>query len=130
MSVLAKLVEEARSRYIEACKPHVTIHTTDSVSLLPFTDVKLINPSAQAIYGQFNITKQKPRRALNTLILDEGVVDSIVQDAVEFLKMEEWYVDVGIPHRRGYLLHGPPGVGKTSTVYAIVSTSNRSTIYR
>jgi chaperone BCS1 len=102
MSVLSKLVEEARLRYIEASKPHVTIHSGDPNFGHLFTNVK-----------------QKPRRPLNTLILEDGVVDSLIEDVVDFLKMEDWYIEAGIPHRRGYLLHGPPGVGKTSTIYAV-----------
>eukprot|EP01035_Chromulina_nebulosa_P022647 gene22647-29326_t len=31
---------------------------------------------------------------------------------------KQWYSDRGIPYRRGYLLHGPPGGGKTSDVDA------------
>ena len=30
-----------------------------------------------------------------------------------------WYVERGIPYRRGYLLHGPPGSGKTSFITAL-----------
>ncbi|KAJ2705067.1 Complex III assembly protein translocase and chaperone, partial [Coemansia spiralis] len=30
-----------------------------------------------------------------------------------------WYDDRGIPYRRGYLLHGPPGSGKTSFIQAL-----------
>ena len=29
------------------------------------------------------------------------------------------YLDRGIPYRRGYLLHGPPGSGKTSFIVAL-----------
>ena len=29
------------------------------------------------------------------------------------------YVERGIPYRRGYLLHGPPGSGKTSFITAL-----------
>ena len=31
--------------------------------------------------------------------------------------MEDWYIDAGIPHRRGYLLYGPPGTGKSKLIY-------------
>lgn len=61
----------------------------------------------------------KKKRPLESLILPDGVLDSILQDAREFIEMEEWYLDAGIPHRRGYLLHGPPGTGKSSTIYAV-----------
>ena len=60
--------------------------------------------------------KQKPRRPRDTVILADGLAESILKDAVEFLEMEDYYVEAGIPHRRGYLLHGPPGVGKSMTI--------------
>lgn len=31
----------------------------------------------------------------------------------------QWYADRGIPFRRGYLLHGVPGSGKTSLIHAL-----------
>ncbi|KAG0179941.1 hypothetical protein DFQ28_002051 [Apophysomyces sp. BC1034] len=40
-------------------------------------------------------------------------------DAQEFLLSEQWYSDRGIPFRRGYLLYGTPGSGKTSFVYSL-----------
>ena len=44
----------------------------------------------------------------------EGVLQSIIEDACEFLDSEQWYNVVGIPYRRGYLLHRPPGTGKSA----------------
>jgi mitochondrial chaperone BCS1 len=68
---------------------------------------------------EWNMVKTKLRRPLHTLALEEGVLESVIEDAREFLKADDWYTEVGIPHRRGYLLYGPPGTGKTSTIYAI-----------
>jgi chaperone BCS1 len=42
-----------------------------------------------------------------------------VDDARAFLRLERWYAERGIPYRRGYLLHGAPGSGKTSLVRAV-----------
>jgi chaperone BCS1 len=32
-----------------------------------------------------------------------------------------WYANRGIPYRRGYLFHGPPGTGKSSLTAALAS---------
>ena len=45
----------------------------------------------------------------------------LLEDAREFLGAERWYADRGIPYRRGYLLHGMPGGGKSSLVMAVAS---------
>ncbi|KAJ7171413.1 P-loop containing nucleoside triphosphate hydrolase protein [Mycena filopes] len=110
MNVLSELVEEARTRYVEINRPNVIIHLADSPH-----------------YGPGMIwtgVKRKIRRPLDSIILPEGVVDGLVQDAQEFLSSEDWYVEAGIPHRRGYLLYGPPGTGKTSTIYALAGALN------
>lgn len=105
MTVVSKLVEKARLRYVEVSRPNVIIHTADTPHFGPtFT---------------WNNVKCKIRRPLDSIILEEGVIDSIVGDAREFLDMENWYIDAGIPHRRGYLLYGPPGTGKSSTIHAL-----------
>ncbi|RYP71222.1 hypothetical protein DL771_004914 [Monosporascus sp. 5C6A] len=59
------------------------------------------------------------KRPLGSVILDEGVKESIVNDVKDFLQRRQWYVDRGIPYRRGYLLFGPPGSGKSSFIQAL-----------
>jgi KaiC/GvpD/RAD55 family RecA-like ATPase len=41
-----------------------------------------------------------------------------------FKESKDWYNDRGIPYRRGYLLHGPPGTGKTSFIQSLASKVN------
>lgn len=61
----------------------------------------------------------RKRRPINSVVLDEGVADRIIKDCKEFINSPQWYSDRGIPYRRGYLLHGPPGCGKSSFITAL-----------
>lgn len=59
------------------------------------------------------------KRPIESVILDKGVKERIVADIQDFLNSSKWYYDRGIPYRRGYLLHGPPGSGKSSFIQAL-----------
>lgn len=59
------------------------------------------------------------KRPLDSVVLDAGVKERIVADVKEFQSSSKWYYDRGIPYRRGYLLHGPPGTGKSSFIQAL-----------
>jgi SpoVK/Ycf46/Vps4 family AAA+-type ATPase len=45
-----------------------------------------------------------------------------------FLEERSWYDKKGIPYTLGFLFHGPPGCGKTSTVKAIAAEGKRHII--
>ena len=53
------------------------------------------------------------------MVLAKGVKERIVADVQSFISAREWYLDRGIPYRRGYLLYGPPGTGKSSFIQAL-----------
>lgn len=63
----------------------------------------------------------RPSRPMSTVSLDQEQKAKIVMDINEYLHpaSARWYAARGIPYRRGYLFHGPPGTGKTSLSFAL-----------
>ncbi|KAM3582000.1 Complex III assembly protein translocase and chaperone [Umbelopsis sp. WA50703] len=61
----------------------------------------------------------RKRRMLESVILDNGIKERIVEDVKAFIGSGKWYNDRGIPYRRGYLLYGPPGSGKSSFIQSL-----------
>uniref|UniRef100_A0AC35UAB9 Mitochondrial chaperone BCS1 n=1 Tax=Rhabditophanes sp. KR3021 TaxID=114890 RepID=A0AC35UAB9_9BILA len=59
------------------------------------------------------------KRLLESVVLENGLSQKIHNDCEEFIKSAKWYSDRGVPYRRGYLLHGPPGSGKSSFISAL-----------
>jgi len=68
----------------------------------------------------FGLPRRK--RPLHSVVLAPGVAEKVVEDVRAFLGRREWYADRGIPYRRGYLLHGPPGSGKSSFIQALAGS--------
>lgn len=66
--------------------------------------------------------KPRRRREMGSVVLEDGVAERVEADLKGFLGRGKWYADRGIPYRRGYLLHGPPGSGKTSFIQALAAS--------
>ncbi|PVF93918.1 P-loop containing nucleoside triphosphate hydrolase protein [Serendipita vermifera] len=98
--VIKKLVLEAKKLYEADSEHRICIFLAD-----------------QHGYWRYNGSRQK--RPLSSIVLEPGVKDMIVADCKDFLRSEDWYAERGIPYRRGYLLYGVPGSGKTSLIHAL-----------
>lgn len=59
------------------------------------------------------------RRPTTSVVLDRGITNRIISDCNDFIDNSLWYTQRGIPYRRGYLLYGPPGCGKSSFITAL-----------
>lgn len=78
--------------------------------------------------GWTKVQSKKPR-ALESVVLDDNLKDLIIADIKKFQDTAQWYIDKGVPYRRGYLLYGPPGTGKTSFTQAIAGALKLNICY-
>jgi SpoVK/Ycf46/Vps4 family AAA+-type ATPase len=60
------------------------------------------------------------------LVLDPTVVALLKNDFESFFEREAWFRKMRLPFRRGYLLHGPPGNGKSTAIRAMMTSRGLS----
>ncbi|KAK2461070.1 hypothetical protein APHAL10511_006917 [Amanita phalloides] len=99
-TILKQLVLQAKKEYEAEAIHRIQIYFADS-------------------HGSWRWTDSRHKRPMSSIVLNPGVKEMLLNDAKDFLKSEKWYADRGIPFRRGYLLHGVPGSGKSSLIHAI-----------
>ncbi|KAF8936754.1 hypothetical protein BGZ47_009359 [Haplosporangium gracile] len=75
--------------------------------------------STQPFDSYWSNSETRAPRAFHSVILAKDLKEELLSDITMFRKSARWYHDRGIPYRRGYLLHGPPGTGKTSFIVAL-----------
>lgn len=99
--ILKKLVLEAKREYEKDSEHRVHIFLADTS------------------YGGWRFNGSRQKRPMSSIVLEPGVKEMLLADCKDFLNSEEWYAERGIPFRRGYLLHGVPGSGKTSLIHSL-----------
>lgn len=104
--VARRLIEEAVAGYLAGDPSEVSVMTCGD--------------------GYWSLGAKRTARTLDSVILPEGQMEMLLADCRQFLAAEEWYARMGLPYRRGYLLHGVPGSGKTTSVLAVAAALGRS----
>lgn len=82
-------------------------------------------PRVMALTAWGDWTEVRKAPANRTPVLPKGILESLTADVKWFTENEGWYHSVGVPYRRGYLFHGIPGSGKTTTAISLASQFNR-----
>ena len=64
-------------------------------------------------------------RTADSLVFADGIFDRLLDDMRRFMATRDWYEQRGIPYRRGYLLYGEPGNGKSSLVSTLAAAMGK-----
>ncbi|ARF12222.1 AAA family ATPase [Klosneuvirus KNV1] len=67
----------------------------------------------------WNDYHHKTNKTIKNTIVSDDVNKMLYQDIKTFIDGETFYAKKGIPYKRGYILHGEAGCGKTSVIKAI-----------
>ncbi|KAE8691555.1 P-loop containing nucleoside triphosphate hydrolases superfamily protein [Hibiscus syriacus] len=59
-----------------------------------------------------------------TIAMDPKKKEEIINVLMSFSKAKEYYMKLGKPWKRGYLLYGPPGTGKSTMIAAMANLLN------
>lgn len=139
------IIKKIREK-IEGAKESSQSHK-DVIKIKSLFGKKHVNSFISAAVDQYEGKNRKKFKAKyyvpefrgwdSTSNVDYRATDSIVsrhkkellEDIDKFLANEEWYTKRGIPYKRGILMTGPPGNGKSSLIRALAYYTKRNVYY-
>lgn len=74
--------------------------------------------------ARWNKETTKHKRNIETVFVNNHIKEDIISKIEKFINNEQWYIKRGINYKLCFVLHGQPGTGKTSLIYALASHFN------
>lgn len=119
--------------YVENCLTSYDRHMSNKLGTHRYFFNMMVQGKTKGIqnplptsYIMFTKHKFVTSRTFDNVFFDER--DTVRDHTEFFLDHKDWYDDKGIPHTLGFLFHGSPGCGKTSTIKAIANVGRRHII--
>jgi len=119
--------------YVENCAADYDRHMANKLgthryffNMMVQTKTKGIQNPLPTSHIMFTKHKFVTSRTFDNVFFDDK--KSVREHTEFFLKRKDWYDAKGIPHTLGFMFHGPPGCGKTSTIKAIANVGHRHII--
>lgn len=123
-SLHLRLRKQDREKILSSYVQHILAHAKDIKikhrDRLLYTNMKASPPWS----GHGKVWSKVPFKhpsTFETLALDPQMKKKITEDLTDFAGGEEFYKRAGRSWKRGYLLHGPPGTGKSSMIAAMAN---------
>ena len=119
INIFGKCSIEILDRYITSIIRKCNNKTFNKVPIYTFNIYGSKKKGNRSIY--WKSTTNKLSKNMENTIVSNDVYESFYMDLKNFMKNEEKYGSKGLPYKRGYVLHGDPGTGKTSLIKAVAN---------
>jgi hypothetical protein len=103
-------------------RPWLIVHPSDATAALTLlAEFAARRPKTMSVEGGTDIVVSGHDYDWTRIVLEPPLPSAIKADFETFWNRRDWFIANGLPYKRGYLLHGAPGNGKTSVVRVMVS---------